>query len=41
MTKQYIQKTIPYIDYQKLFQDVSSPANIWNMYDDKSDEEES
>ena len=32
---------ISYIDYQKLFWDISSQANIWNMYDDKNDEEES
>ena len=41
MTKQCIEKTIPGIDYQRLFPDISSPANIWNESDDKSDEEES
>ena len=38
---QLIQKTIYDIDYQRLFPDISSPANIWNESDDKSDEEES
>ena len=41
MTKQRIEKKIPDIDYQELFPDISSPANIWNMSDDESDEEES
>ena len=41
MTKQCIEKTISDIDYQKLFSYIFSPANIWNMSDDKSDEEES
>ena len=27
--------------YQRVFPDISSPDNIWNMSDDKSDEEES
>ena len=40
MTNQFIEKRISYIDYQKLFPDISSPANIWNMYDDESNEEE-
>ena len=29
------------IDYQRLFPDIFSPANLCNMSDDKSDEEES
>ena len=29
------------IYYLRVFPDISSPANIWNMYDDESDEEES
>ena len=41
MTKQCIEKTIYDIDYQKLFPDISSPANIWNESDDKNDEEKS
>ena len=41
MTKQCIEKKISDIDYQRLFPDISSPANIWNELDDKSDEEES
>ena len=41
MTKQCIEKTISDIDYQKLSQDIFSPANIWNMSDDKSDKEDS
>ena len=39
MTKQFIEKTISDIDYQRLFPDISSPANIWNKSDDESDEE--
>ena len=30
MTNQYIEKTIFDIDYQKLFPEISSLANIWN-----------
>ena len=41
MTKQCIYKTISYIYYQKLFSDINSTSNIWNMSDDESDEEES
>ena len=41
MTKRCIEKTISDIDYQRLFQDISSPDNIWNDSDDESDEEES
>ena len=41
MNKQCIEKKISDIDYQKLFTDISSPANTWNMSDGKSDEEES
>ena len=41
MTKQCIEKTKSDLDYQRVFHDISSPANIWNMYDDKIDEEES
>ena len=40
MTKQCIKETIYDIDYQKLFPDINSPANIWNMSDNKSDEKE-
>ena len=41
MTKQCIYKTISDIDYQRLFPDILSPANIWNESDEKSDEEDS
>ena len=41
MTKKCIEKAISYIDYQRLFPDISSPANIWNESDDKSYEKES
>ena len=41
MTKQCIEKTKPDLDYQRVFPDISSPANKWNMSDEKSDEEES
>ena len=41
MTKQCIEKTIVDIDYQRLFPDMPSPANIWNESDYESDEEES
>ena len=41
MNKQCIEKTIPDIYYQRLISNISSPANIWNESDEKSDEEES
>ena len=41
MTKQFIEKTISDIDYQKLFPDISSPANIWNDSDEEIDEGDS
>ena len=41
MTKQCIERTKSDLDYQRVFPDVSSLANIWNMSDDESDEEES
>ena len=41
MTKQCIEKTKSDLDYQRVFPDISSPENIWNMSDYKSDEEES
>ena len=41
MTKQCIEKTIFRIDYWELFPDISKPASLWNISDDKSDEEES
>ena len=41
MTKQCIEKTRQNIDYQRVFPDISSPDNIRNMSDDKTDEEES
>ena len=41
MTKQCADKTVSDIDYQKLFPEINSTANIWNMFDDKVDEEES
>ena len=40
ITKQCIEKKISDIDYQKLFPDINSTANICNMSDDESDEEE-
>ena len=40
MTKQCIEKTKSGIDYQRVFPEVSSFANIWITSDDKSDEEE-
>ena len=39
MNNHCIKKTIYNIDYNKLFTFISSPANIWNMSDDESDEE--
>ena len=41
MIKQCTENTISDIDYQKLIPDINTPANIWNMTDEKSDEEES
>ena len=41
MTKQCIEKKKSDLDYQIVSPDILSPANIWNMSDDKSDEEES
>ena len=41
MTKQCIEKTISDIDDKEIFPDLSSSGKIWNMPDDKSDEEES
>ena len=41
MTKQCIEGKISDIGYKKLHPDINSTANIWNMYDDESDEEES
>ena len=41
LTKQCIEKKISDIDYQRLFPEILSPANILNELDDKSDEEES
>ena len=41
MTKHCIEKTKSDLEYQRFSPDISSPANIWNIYDDESDEEES
>ena len=41
MINQCTENTISDIDYQKLIPDINPPANIWNMTDEKSDEEES
>ena len=41
MTKQCIEKTKSDLEYQRVFPDISSPDNIWNMYVGESDEEES
>ena len=41
MTKKCIEKKKSDIDYQRVFPDILSPANIWNMSDDESYEEES
>ena len=40
MEKQFIKK-ISGIDYKKPFPNVNPTANLWNMSDDESDEEES
>ena len=34
MKKLCIEKTKPDLDYQRVFPDISSPANIWNMSDE-------
>ena len=41
MTKQCIDIKKTDIYYQIVLPDILSPANIWNMSDDESDEEES
>ena len=41
ITKRCIEKTKSDLDYQRVFPDIYSPANIWNMSDDESYEEES
>ena len=41
MTEQCIEKKKSELDYQRVSPDVLSLANIWNMSDDESDEEES
>ena len=41
ITKQCIENTKLDLDYQTFLHDILSPANIWNMSDDESDEEES
>ena len=41
MTNQCIEGKKSDIDYQRVFPEISSSANIWNMSDDKSDEEDS
>ena len=38
--KQFTEKTKSDLDYQRVFPEVSSLANIWNTSDDKIDEEE-
>ena len=40
MTKQCIKKTKLDLDYQRVFPEISSYANIWNTSDDKSEEDE-
>ena len=40
MNKQCNEKPISDIGYNILFPDISSPTNIWNMSDEKSDEED-
>ena len=37
----YIERKKSDLEYQRVFPDVSSLANIWNMSDEESDEEES
>ena len=39
--KQCNEKTESDIDYQRVLPDISSTANLWNIFDDESDEEES
>ena len=41
ITKRCIEKKKSDLDYQRVFPDISSPANIWNISDDKIYEEES
>ena len=41
MTKQYIDFKKSDLDHQRSLPEISSQANIWNMPDDKGDEEES
>ena len=41
MTTQCIEEKISDIDYQEILPDILSPASIWNMSDEESDEEES
>ena len=38
MKKQCIEKTKSDLDYQRVFPDVSSLANIWNMSDEQRNE---
>ena len=40
MSKQCIEKTKLDLDYQRVFPEVSSYANIWITYDDENDEDE-
>ena len=40
MTKQCIKKIKSDLEFQRVFPEVSSLSNIWNMSDDESDEEE-
>ena len=39
MTKHCIEKKKSDLEHQRVFPDVSSLSNIWNMSDDESDEE--
>ena len=41
MTKQCIKKTKSDLDYQRVFPEISSYANIWITSDDESDEDDS
>ena len=41
MTKKCVEEKISDIDYKKLFPDVNSTANIWNMPEYESDKEDS
>ena len=40
MKKQCIEKTKSDVDYQRVFPEISSYANIWNTSDDESDDDE-